>query len=108
MKILLCVFAIVAASSLASAAPFLVCDPPIAEEQVERYKIYQDGVEVVTVLKDESGVYGFKYDLNGISPGAYNFTAKAVNAWGESDASDPYISPASASKPAGLKMTLQP
>jgi hypothetical protein len=108
MKSLFCALAIMAAASTVNAAPFLVCDPPLAEEQIISYKIYQDGVEVATVLKDESGEYGFEYDLNGVSPGAYSFTAEAVNAWGASAPSDPYMSPADASRPAGLKMTLQP
>ena len=81
-----------------SADPFLVCDDPPAVEQVTGYEVFQDGVSLGITPAPLS------FDLQGVTPGAYDFTATAINAWGSSSPSNPYISPASASQPLNTNM----
>ena len=77
--------AMVFMTSVAWAAPFLVCDGPPAAEQVTGYEIFQDGVSLGTTPAP------MMFDLQGVTPGAYEFTAIAINAWGVSSASNPYL-----------------
>ena len=90
-------------TGLASANPFLVCDPPPPDQQVENYEIFQDGVLVASPPAQPDG--SLKYDIVGITPGQYTFTAKAVNAWGVSGLSNPYVSPAPAGNPLGVGLS---
>jgi hypothetical protein len=99
MKKLLTFFVIIflAFASMADAAPFLVCDPPPAEQQITSYNIYKDAVL--------EGTYDgeiLNYDLAGITPGAYDWTAEACNVWGCEITPDPYISPSAATSPLNL------
>jgi len=105
MKKILAILAILAIfmfAGTALAAPFLVCDVPDPAQQVVSYIIYQDGVEVGTPAAEPDG--SLKMDLQDITPGVYEWTARAVNAWGQSEVSDPYISPSGAGKPANTRM----
>ena len=86
-------------ASVAWADPFLGCDDPPAAEQVTGYEIFQDGVSLGTTPAP------MHFDLQGVTPGAYEFTATAINAWGVSSASNPYISPASVTQPLNINMT---
>jgi len=98
MKKLLLALAILAIAVSVSASPFLVCDDPPAAEQVTGYEVFQDGVSLGTT---PAPLY---FDLQGVTPGAYNFTATAINAWGSSSPSNPYISPTSATPPSNINM----
>jgi len=91
--------------SIVMAAPFLICTAPDSAQQVTAYNIYQDGTLIGHVLAEADG--SLKFDLEGITPGAYTFTATAANAWGESPLSDPYISPTSASAPSGVSLVAE-
>jgi hypothetical protein len=93
MRILL---AFLLMTGIAFAEPFLICDAPPADEAVTDYEIYQDGIKIGTSPAPLS------YDLQGITPGKYTWTIKAINVWGSSEASDPYISPAPAGRPLGV------
>ena len=84
------------------AQPFLVCDTPDPAEQVTSYIIYQDAVEIATPTAESDG--SLRMDLQAITPGVYTWTAKAVNAWGQSIDSDPYISPSGANAPVGVNL----
>ena len=89
-----------------AAEPILVCDPNPVEDQITHYVVYRDGVEYARPPAcPEGGTYGFELPLT--EPGAFTWTAKAMNAWGESGPSDPYISPPVASKPGGVRMGLR-
>jgi len=81
------------------ANPFLVCDPV---DGVVDYEIYKDGIKIGGVPAQADG--SLLYDLQGITPGQYTWTAKACNEWGCSDLSDPYQSPAPAQKPSGVRL----
>ena len=83
-------------------APFLVCDPPPVEQQVTSYEVFQDGTSLGTVTAEADG--SLNYDLSGVTPGAYEFTAKAINVWGVSELSNPYTSPAAVNAPSGLNL----
>jgi len=87
---------------MAWSAPFLVCDPPDPAEQVISYIVYQDGVLFASPTAETDG--SLRIDLQGITPGAYEWTAQALNAWGQSEASDPYISPSAVTKPQNTRM----
>lgn len=87
---------------VAMAGPFLVSDP--TTEPVETYEVYRDGelVEAGVAAQPDGSL---KYDLEGLAPGVYTFTATACAApWGCSELSDPFESPQPASKPAGLRL----
>ena len=101
-KILVMVVAILLFTTVTYAAPFLVCDPPDPSEQVTSYIVYKDGVEFARVDAESDG--SLRLDLQGVTPGAYTWTAKAVNIWEESELSDPYISPSGATKPSNTRM----
>ena len=81
------------------AAPFLVCDDPAPTEQVTSYEMFQDGVSLGVTPAP------MHFDLQGVTPGAYDFTAIAINVWGPSDPSDPYISPPTAASPSNINMS---
>ena len=98
--ITLILFIIFVFSVNVNAAPFLVCDPPAAEMQVTEYDIYKDGLKIGTSPAQADG--SLKYDLQGITPGQYTWTATAINVWGASELSDPYVSPALVGKPSGV------
>ena len=89
MKQLFLVLAILAMAVSVSAAR-LVCDAPDPAEQVTSYEVFQDGVSLGITPAP------LNFDLNGITPGVYEFTAIAINVWGVSSVSNPYISPTSA------------
>jgi hypothetical protein len=99
MKFLTTIFILLAFPAIALAGPFLVCDPPDPAEQVTSYTIYKDG-EVFA----ENVPAPMNYDLNGLAPGQYTWTATAHNVWGASEPSNPYISPSGASSPTNLQM----
>jgi hypothetical protein len=82
----------------ALAAPFLVADPPDTLEQVLSYKIYKDGVYAGTSTGEI-----LSFDLQGVTPGTYDWTAEACNVWGCSELSNPYISPLEVAAPQGLR-----
>ena len=98
MKALFLVLAILAIAVSVSAAR-LQCDSPDPAEQVTSYEVFQDGVSLGMAPAP------LNFDLQGITPGVYEFTATAINAWGVSSASNPYISPASATPPSNINMT---
>ena len=100
MKKLIIAMAILAMTAgIAWADPFLGCDDPDPAEQVTSYEVFQDGVSLGTTPAP------LNFDLQGVTPGQYEFTATAINAWGVSAASNPYISPANATQPSNLNMT---
>lgn len=72
------------------ANPFLVCDPPTAGEAVTGYRLTLNG-QLIDVAVDQTGEYGFKFDLVAIQNGEYTVTAVARNAWGESESSLPFV-----------------
>ena len=102
MKVLSLIAGILFLAGTVFAAPFLVCDTPNPDEQVISYIVYQDGVEIATPAAESDG--SLKMDLQAITPGVYEWAAKAVNAWGQSDNSDPYISPSVGTKPLNTRM----
>ena len=97
MKKLFLIMAMVLMASTALAAR-LVCDPPDPAEQVTSYEVFQDGISLGITPAP------LNFDLQGITPGAYTFTATAINAWGASQPSNPYISPKSTTKPSNISM----
>ena len=86
--------------SIVSAAPFLICDP---QAGVETYQVYQDGAEIAADVPAEADG-SLRYDLVGVVPGVYEFTAKSCNVWGCSALSpDPFTSPGAAQPPIGIR-----
>ena len=101
MKTSLVIIGLLLSNTLVFAAPFLVCDP---QEGVATYNVYQDGAEIATEVPAQPDG-SLKYDLVAITPGAYEFNAKACDVWGCSDLSaNPTQSPAPSQPPTGLKM----
>ena len=98
MKKLILVLAIGLFTSMAMANPFLVCDDPDPAEQVTSYEIFQDGVSLGITPAP------MRFDLQGIAPGSYEFTAKAINDWGVSGISNPYVSPTNTTLPLNINM----
>jgi hypothetical protein len=104
MKKLILILAIVLLPAIVFAAPFLVCDAPPADQQVTEYEVYRDGVLYAIVPAEADG--SLRYDLDGMTPGIYAFTGRAVNLWGASDFSNPTVSPAPAGSPSGVSLSL--
>lgn len=102
IKKLLMILTVLAFSVSAHAAPFLTCDAPDPTAQVISYIVYKDGVEYATPAAETDG--SLKLDLAGETPGQYEWSAIAVNVWGQSELSDPYISPSLATKPRATRM----
>jgi hypothetical protein len=103
MKIItICFLIIFGFFNAAWAGPFLVCDPPAIDQDVEYYQIYQHGTLIADQIDPESDG-SVRYDMEGMTPGSYKFTAKACNIWGCSADSNPYISPGVAIPPSGLR-----
>lgn len=101
MKTLLVIIGLLSYNTLAFAAPFLICDP---QADVEKYEVYQDGVEIATDVQAQPDG-SLRYDLIDITPGSYEFNAKACDVWGCSALSaNPTQSPAPSSPPTGLEM----
>jgi len=98
MKNLVIALAFLLVPAMAFAEPFVICDDPDPAEQITSYEIFQDGVSIGTTPAP------LLFDLAGVTPGQYEFTATAINAWGTSSPSNPYISPTSVSQPSGLNM----
>jgi hypothetical protein len=88
--------------SVAFGAPFLVCDVPPVNQNVTSYEIFQDGVSVGVVAAETDG--SLKYDLGSTAPGNYTWTATAINEWGASTLSNPYVSPPGATAPLNLRL----
>lgn len=98
-KIIYLVLIILISVGSVSADPFLICDP---QAGVETYEAYRDGELMEADIPPEPDG-SMRYDLEGIDPGAYSFTAKAcVGDWGCSELSDPYLSNTPMSKPTGI------
>ena len=97
MKKLFLVLAILTMAVTVNAAR-LQCDAPDPAEQVTSYEVFQDGVSLGITPAP------LNFDLNGITPGVYEFTATAINVWGVSSVSNPYISPTSATQPSNINM----
>ena len=101
-KAILILLAVLLLTGTAYAAPFLVCDTPDPTEQVILYIVYQDGVEIDRPVAEADG--SLKMDLQAITPGVYDWTVKAVNVWGDSGFSNPYVSPSNAGSPQNTRM----
>lgn len=95
MRKLFIVLFILLATSTTWASPFLVCDPPSQGEPVEYYEI--DGLPAPytgkNIPRDESGKYGFKFDLAQLAVGGpWTLHARACHSvWGCSEDSEPYV-----------------
>lgn len=91
------IIAILISVATTFAAPFLVCDPPIAEDKpyIDYYEV--DGLPTPLNGKDipvdSTGKYGFKYDIATLPPGGpWTLTARACNLiWGCSENSLPFV-----------------
>ena len=78
--------------AIASASPFLVCDPYPAGSAVTSFTLFWDGATtgvVVPVLTDATGTY-FHVDLSTVTNGSHTVKARARNSWGESADSLPF------------------
>lgn len=104
----LCCLALIGLASVASANPFLVCNPPPASAEVDNYQIELNGTVVADVLPDASGQYGFKFDLSGLADGSFTAKARAHNVWGWSNFSDPFdFTKSVPGAPAGIRLETQ-
>lgn len=101
MKTFIIIIGLLLCNTLAGAAPFLICDP---QQGVDKYEVYQDGTEIATDIPAQPDG-SLRYDMAGITPGSYEFNAKACGVWGCSTLSaNPTQSPAPSSPPTGLEM----
>ena len=76
----------------------LAWDANPAEELVTEYVLYMDDAEVA-----RTGEISATVDVDA---GAHVFEVVAVNRWGESDRSDPAVTPPAASPPRTLSVTV--
>lgn len=84
--------------------PYLVCDPPLPEEQVEYYTIVGLPDNPQAPLSDDPA-YGVKYDITDVPPGTYTLQVSACNKWSCSlPAPFDFIVPEPPSVPVGLSI----
>ena len=102
MTRLFTILSIVLFPVLAFAVPFLVCDSPPADQEGAQYEVFQDSVSLGIVNAEPDG--SLKYDLQGITPGVYSWTATAINVWGVSLPSNPYQSPSVVLPPSNFRL----
>ena len=83
-KILLVLCCSLLFAALATAAPFLVCDP---QTNVTSYMITLDGSEAQEVPAQDLGdnTTRLHYDLAGLLDGNHTGTVASKNVWGESE-----------------------
>ena len=88
-----------------NASPFLACDPPEAESQVDGSQIEMDGtweaaIEVPGCTEKQPGCtytdlnnvqHFILRDLSGVADGQHTVRARFVNVWGEGEISDPFV-----------------
>jgi hypothetical protein len=82
-KLILALLIVAFATVPVLASPFLVCDDPAPEEQVTSYEVFQDGVSLGITPAP------LHFDLVGLVPGVYEFTATDINIWDVSINSNP-------------------
>jgi len=102
-RILACLFALALAAAAANVT--LTWDPNPPSEDVEVYRLYEvvDGTN--TLVAEVDGATNVVTVPN-VTPGRHEYVLTAVNIWGESDASDPAITPSPATAPKTFKVTL--
>jgi len=108
VKVLFLVIVFLALTTAVWSAPFLVCDPPQAGEQLDYYVVEIGNRVLNHVEPDPTGKYGFKVDLyeQVLPDGDFTAKAKAVNIWGESEWSDPFVfSKGLPGKPGGVRLS---
>ena len=73
-------------------------DPNPAGEEITKYTLYEDGSAkwsgTATTATLET------------TPGVHRYTATATNVWGESEPSEPAVTPGGAQPPAGLRVSV--
>jgi hypothetical protein len=103
MKLLTCLVVILWAS-VASASPFLACDPPtesgITQSQVEYDGTWDPTVDTPNCTDKQVGCvwtdptdnteHFILRDLAGITDGSHTVRARFVNVWGEGEITDPF------------------
>ena len=78
--------------AIASASPFLVCDPFPAGSAVSSFVVFWDGSltgVVAPVFTDATGTY-LHLDLASVANGSHTVKVRARNSWGESADSLPF------------------
>lgn len=99
MRKLLIIAAVVVLPALALAENITISwdqNPP--EEQVTEYAVFQDGVEVWAGPETSATL--------DVQPGAYTYTVRARNLWGESADSEPVSTPSPVSAPTAPRITI--
>ena len=99
MKILLILSILLVFVTVSGAAPFLIADTPPPEQQITHYNIYKDGVAEGTFQGET-----LHYDLQGVTPGAYDWTAEACNYWECKITPNPYVSASGAGAPLNMRL----
>lgn len=84
-----------------SADPFLICDDPPAEEQVESYFISINGESNIETPAP------LHYDLGDISDGKHSVQVRAKNVWGEGDFSPLVFTKGLPSKAQGIAVSTE-
>lgn len=87
---------IVLSASIATAAPFIVCDPNPVEDAVRWFKItnIETGETITTDYGNQhssGGMIVLDFAEHAIDPGEVSLTIQAVNLAGESPPTDPFV-----------------
>lgn len=97
----------------ASADPYLTCEPYTKQAEVDRnpdhFLLQLDTGEWISTpaVEKADGKLHLWFDMKDIPEGSHVIVAKAVNAWGESEVSDPLsFTKTVPAKPASLKFGL--
>lgn len=104
MRTIIALVIVLALAGVASAAPFLVCDP---QDGVETYQLTGLGSAAVEVAAQADG--SLSYDLGSLAAGKYSLGVKAcAGVWGCSASATFALSkPASIASPANVRLSGQ-
>lgn len=73
----------------AQANPFLICEP---QENTDSFELEMDGNPVPAVAEDTgNGLVRIHFDLVGIAEGSHTVRLRAINIWGVSEWSVPFV-----------------
>ena len=77
----------------------LTWNPNPAEEQIEKYRVFQDGELVGEPTEPQ-------FTIPNAPEGEHEYQVSAVGLWGESDRSEPLRTPPAASVPGGISIQI--
>ncbi len=104
---LLCLTAFASLEAQAVTSVTLAWNANVSTDNITKYTVYQaTGAASTTFVKVADVTVGTTYVVANLTPGVYKFYVTASNVWGESVAGNTVTTPAPASPPTNLRLTI--